>query len=356
MNNRKITLLVNSLGRGGLEKVGANLSIGFSNAGFIVQIISFQDNISFKYKGELINLGVLKRNKSNIANLISRFQKLYNSVVKFSPDYIIDLRNRTKTIQEIVISYYLFRKYDTILTVHGSRLDHYFLKNKKLNNYIYSKIHKTVCVSKGIEKLVINKYNIDNTTTIYNPFILEQTIKDTYYHPRKFIIAIGRMDDNVKGFEYLINAYANSKIKTEVDLLILGDGILIEKYKYLASSLDIGERVFFKGYKRNITSFIQQAEFFVMSSISEGFPMSILESLSIGTPVVSFDSPTGPSEIIEHEKNGLLVKYLSTNELTKAMDRIYFDNDLYKLCKNNTLKSVEKFNLENIIKKWKRIL
>lgn len=353
---KKITLFVNSLGGGGLEKVSANLSIGFSNAGYIVQIISFQDNISFKHEGLLVNLGALKNTKSNISNLVSRFRKLKQSVIEFSPDYIIDLRNRTKTIQELAISLLIFRNYKTILTIHGSRLNHYFLKSNYLNKYIYSNIHKTVCVSEGIEKLVINKYHLNNTTTIYNPFIAEHTVDTLNVHSRKFILAIGRMDDDVKGFDYLINSYANSEIKNNVDLLILGDGVLIDKYKLLATDLNIEEKVIFRGYQNNVIPFYKQTEFFVMSSRSEGFPMSILESLSNGSPVISFDSPTGPSEIIEHESNGLLVEYLNINRLSEALDRMYFDKQLYETCKNNALKSIDKFSMKNIIDEWNNIL
>ena len=351
-----LVLLVDSLSDGGAEKVGANLSLGFEEAGYNVLIISFQNKIDYEYGGKLINLGKLKTNDiSNISNKISRIIFLKKKIDEFKPKYIIDFRSRYKYIQEIVLYHFIFKNHKTILTIQSSHFDYCFIKSHYWSKKIHNNIYKTICVSKGVENLVVDEYGIENTKLIYNPITYTPIKINKNLHSRKFILAVGRMNDDVKGFDYLINAYANSKIKNEVDLLILGDGKLLTKYKQLASELNISNKIFFKGFKSNIEFFFNQAIFFIMSSRKEGFPMTILESLSLETPVVSFDTPTGPSEIIKHEYNGLLVEYLNTEKLTEAMDRMYLDRNLYKHCKGNSKKSVTKFNLNNIIEEWKKL-
>ena len=96
--------------------------------------------------------------------------------------------------------------------------------------------------------------------------------------------------------------------------------------------------------------------FTILTSKYEGFPTMLIESLSQGTPVISVDCQSGPSEIIIEAQNGLLVPNNNPYLLSEAMNRFVTDNNLYLFCKNNAKKSVEKFNKEHISKDWKQII
>lgn len=352
----KITLLTDCLCSGGAERVCANLSIVFFKQNYKVQIISFQDNIVYDYKGELVNLGKLKTNdKSNISNQISRLITLKKHLKLFSPDIVIDFRSRFRLIQEIIMYYSVFKKYKTILTIHSSSFKYTFIKSNYWVRKIHNSLYKTVCVSNGIEKLIKNEYNIKNTHTIFNPLILKSNNNAYTIHTKDYILAVGRMNDNVKGFDLLLKAYSNSEVKIHLDLLILGEGKLKNEYTKLAKKLNIKDKVVFLDFQSNIANYYKNARFSIMSSRYEGFGMVLIESLSCKIPVVSFNTPHGPSEIIEHEQNGLLVEYLNTDKLSEALDRMYFDKELYNHCKSNSKKSVEKFKIKNIIKEWEKL-
>jgi N-acetylgalactosamine-N,N'-diacetylbacillosaminyl-diphospho-undecaprenol 4-alpha-N-acetylgalactosaminyltransferase len=84
--------------------------------------------------------------------------------------------------------------------------------------------------------------------------------------------------------------------------------------------------------------------------------MVILEALSSGIPVVSFDCETGPSELVKNEYNGLLVENQNFEALQEAFERMVDDSQLYYLCKENAKASVISFSNENSVEKWLSLL
>ena len=93
-----------------------------------------------------------------------------------------------------------------------------------------------------------------------------------------------------------------------------------------------------------------------MSSLSEGFPMVLIEALDLKTPVISFDCNSGPNEIIQHEINGLLVKDQNSEKLIEAMERLVLDEVFYKKIKNNLESMCNQFTEELIIETWIKLL
>jgi N-acetylgalactosamine-N,N'-diacetylbacillosaminyl-diphospho-undecaprenol 4-alpha-N-acetylgalactosaminyltransferase len=97
---------------------------------------------------------------------------------------------------------------------------------------------------------------------------------------------------------------------------------------------------------------MKYADFFILNSKHEGFPNVLLEALACETPVIATNCETGPSEIIENEKNGLLIPVEDEEALKDAMEKLFHDRGLYDKLKANSSKSVEKFAVENIVKDW----
>ncbi len=84
--------------------------------------------------------------------------------------------------------------------------------------------------------------------------------------------------------------------------------------------------------------------------------MSIIESLASGTPVISVDCPSGPSEIIVTNSNGILVENNNPLALSNAFNTFINDETLYKKCKENAVSSVQHLDVNIVANEWKNLL
>ena len=305
--NKKIALIGDSLAGGGAEKVHATLSIFFSKNNIEVHNIILLDWISYDFAGVLINLGKMK--SITALDKLKRLYFLRKYLLQNQFDYIIDFRYRVNTLNEILISHLVY-KTPSIYTVHSGIIENYIPKSNFIANLIYGK-HTIVTVSKAIEEVLKNRVK-SVIKTIYNPFDIDKIINlsNEFIPPeKKYILAVGRMNEKVKQLDKLIEAYSLSKLPTkEVFLVIIGDGRYLEDLKELVVQKKMTNKVLFKGYQTNLHPYQKNAIFSVLSSKNEGLPGVIIESLITETPVVSFDCFCGPNEIITNYENGILVE------------------------------------------------
>jgi glycosyltransferase involved in cell wall biosynthesis len=123
----------------------------------------------------------------------------------------------------------------------------------------------------------------------------------------KVAIAAGRLSSQ-KGFDLLIEAFGLVAARhPDWQLRIFGVGTERAKLAAQIEKLGLAGRVQLKGTTRQMDEQLAAASVYVLSSRFEGLPMVLLEAITVGLPAVAFDCPTGPAEIIEHGRNGLLV-------------------------------------------------
>ena len=131
------------------------------------------------------------------------------------------------------------------------------------------------------------------------------------------ILSVGNLKA-VKNQALLIRAFARLA-SPNATLMILGEGALRPELERLATELGVGNRVILPGFQSDPTPFYETANLFVLSSDYEGFGNVIVEALATGTPVVSTDCPSGPSEILEGGKWGRLTPVGDVDALAMAM-------------------------------------
>ena len=256
-----------------------------------------------------------------------------------------------------------------VTTFHGFdiTIDTPMNSYRKNRHHVFSYSTKIIAVSKFIEQKLIDKgcpkekiiqHYIGVDTDVFKPS--EQLPENGRF------LFVGRLVKK-KGAEYLIKAFHEAiKTNPNIKLRIVGDGPLMEELKTLT------ENIFKKGNPNAITFVgklppeevqkeIQQAQALCAPSITddsgdqEGLPISILESLSSGTPVIATYS-AGIAEAVEDDKNGYLVKEKDIEGIAKAIISISQNNETRdRLAKEARKKAVENFNLNTQCEKLERI-
>jgi len=357
----KICLVGDCLSGGGAERVHAFLSDYFWSKGIEVHNVVVQDLITYDFSGELLNLGLLKDDKNGFGNKLKRFIVLRKYIKEHKFDYVIDFRMRRKKLQDLLISRLVYTV-PAIYTVHHYLIDWYMPAASWLTRLIYNTAYGVISITLKMKKDIEDRHGLKNVNNIYNPVNLdyidkrlEEKEKDIDF---KYILAAGSMgDENIKQFDKLMEAYADSILPgAGIKLVIIGQGSRKTALQELSERMGLIDKVIFKGFQENPYVYMRNALFFVLSSKYEGLPMVMLESLACGTPVVSFDCFTGPSEIITDRQNGLLIEDQNVAALTNGMNLMFKDEALYARCKQNARASVDKFSLENIGAQWLKYL
>jgi GalNAc-alpha-(1->4)-GalNAc-alpha-(1->3)-diNAcBac-PP-undecaprenol alpha-1,4-N-acetyl-D-galactosaminyltransferase len=350
---KKIIFVAQTLNRGGAERVVSLLSQEFENIGYKVKIILFDDKVQYEHGGEIININTPASSSYfiKIIRIFQRIRRLKKIFKNERADCIFSFMESCNfasilTGEKVVVS----------IRNNPNKKHNWYQKILIKSLYKFKNVKKIVTVSKEIENILNKDYNLKNTTTILNPIIINNTykIKENLSKYQPYIVSVGRLNTQ-KNFEMLIKAYSKTTTQAKAKLLIVGEGSERMKLEQLIKSLKLENKVLLIGKKENIKDYYLQSSMFVLSSSFVGFPNVLLEALSNSCACIATNCPTGPNEIITNEENGLLVENENDELMSKAIDRLYFDDELKKRFRSNAQKSIEHLKLEQIATKWLEI-
>ncbi|GAA4943466.1 glycosyltransferase [Algibacter agarivorans] len=358
MNHKKhICIIVDCFCGGGAEKVAASFSFLLEKKGYKVSIISLRDDITYKYTGELYNLGRNEPSVKWIKQLkkVVLFRKYYKSI---NADFYVDFRMRNRFIMESLLHLFVFKSRKMVMSIQHYNIA-YHIPKSAIFKKVYSQVKAIAAVSNDIVAELKTYHTFNNvkyTPNFVNKDLLVTSKSPPNNIPNNAVLAIGRLNNPVKQFDKLILSYKNTKtFKKGIPLIILGDGPDRLKLEALIEANNLQSSVKLLGFVPNPYDYIKQCKFLVLCSKYEGMPLVILETLTLGKPVVSFDCKSGPSELIIHKENGLLVKDQDFHELEKSIDLLQEDELLYKRLTNNATSSMGKFSGKEIIKDWEAV-
>ncbi len=358
--HKKICIVSICLAKGGAERSCAMLSEMLVAQGHEVHIAILTNAVQFPYSGTLFNLGKFKKPNERFSGRFKRLLKLRRYLKRHQFDVLIDHRTKNDYYRELFYDKMIYKGFKKIFVVHSSNPALYLTQKPREFAKIYNRNAATVGVSNYISETILPSFGVHNATTIHNAFNPDWgESKDALPEnliSGKYILSYGRIDEPVKDFTFLLNAYTASNLwKQGIQLVILGDGDDKKALQEFTKSLPgASQIVFLPG--QSPFHIISNAAFVTLTSRFEGFPMVLVESLSLGVPVVSLDIVSGPSEIVKHEQNGLLVAKRDVSLFAEAMQRMSTDGILREKCKANAKASVAQFSTKEIAKKWNQLL
>jgi glycosyltransferase involved in cell wall biosynthesis len=172
----------------------------------------------------------------------------------------------------------------------------------------------------------------------------------------KVVVAAGRVTPQ-KGFDRLLPVWAKlAPEHPDWELRIWGDGKGLRKLRRQAEELGIADSARLMGFTKKLHDEFADSSLYVMSSRREGFPMVLLEAMSSGLPVVSFDCPTGPRDIIREGVDGYVVPDGDGDALGAAMARLMDDEEKRKAFGAAAVQGAARYDLGTIAHRWEELL
>ncbi len=228
--------------------------------------------------------------------------------------------------------------------------------NHNLDLWATNKSSNSVCyVTDDILKKYNGKHRLNNRTVIYNginPINFEDFTKpESFDLSKNNIVIVGRVSD-VKGINYAIEAMKSPMMPENTILHIVGDGPLLESHRRTAGNLS---NIIFHGFRRDALNFIAHADALLMPSLHEGLPYTLLESMSLGTPVI-VSAVGGMAEIIDDRVTGLLMPSKSSKAIVEACSTVLGDEQFARTLSENAAKlQREKFTLDQMAESYLKV-
>lgn len=347
----KLDFIISSLGGGGAERVLTLMVNSLAkNPKYKISVITL-----FKGKGDYqldpaitrVELNQIKLIPSHTFRSIISLCRYYKNKSN-RPDIIISYITLTNLIAIIVAKIYSIK---IIAQEHNSHLRH-MSGRKKISNFTKKYIYRwadvvTVLTSFDIE--FYKKHNV-NVYVMPNPCSFTP-ITDNSHKREKTILAVGHLDRyHHKGFDNLIKLIAPIlKEYPDWQLKIAGSGDSgLTLLTRLAEEYGIKNEIIFTGFINNVSEVMHQSSIFILPSRFEGLPMVLLEAMSQGMACIAYDCKTGPSDIIENNKNGLLIDNQNVIKMQSGLHKLLKDNSLRKELSENGIISLNKFHISVI--------
>ncbi len=205
-----------------------------------------------------------------------------------------------------------------------------------------------------------NKYNAYFKSKIKRSWVIPNAIPiaaetgNTLDQP--MAIAIGRFVPE-KGFERMVNIWASVlQAKPTWKLKIIGDGPLKESVRQIIRDKQLEDHILIEPATHEIEKHYRNASIFVMTSHFEGLPMVLLEAMEYGMPIVAFDCPSGPRQIIKDNEDGFLIENNNNNQFVAKIITLIEDDTLRKQMGKKAKYNIQRFSANQIVPLWENLI
>ena len=357
--NIKLLTIIESLGKGGAERVLVNTVPELKKIGIDCEIIILFNKDDLAQELEEFGIKVHRlelSNKWNIFEAIIKLNRIYRN-----KNYDIVHAHLFFAHFHTALSLLFNKKIKKVVTFHNLGFDEYPANSliKKTRKKIEELCVKTFDLKTAVSNAVKEHYsfhlNLKNVKIINNSFPIA-TFEKYKTKKEKFnsftILTPGRFVPK-KGHKYLIEAInILNKRKLNLNFLFIGDGPLKNSIKVETekiSNIDILDAL----PHNELMKLYRNVDLIVIPSIYEAFGLVVGEAMIMEIPIIA-TKVDGIVEMIENRKEGLLVEPANPQELADAIEEMYLNKVLRENLIINAKEKIKEFDTENIAKKWKK--
>lgn len=221
--------------------------------------------------------------------------------------------------------------------------------------YIYKNTAATVVLSPCYidEYKSIIKKKATNIYSIYNPSPIQPIEEIDWKKKEQMVLFVGRLEKQ-KSVEKLIHIWAKLNV-SGWKLCIVGSGSQEQYLKELALKLNVSDRITFEGQQPSLT-YYRKAKILCLTSIYEGYPMTVIECQSCGVVPVIYASFTASYDMITSGKDGIVIPAFDEEKYIMELRRLMNNDDNLKQMSYNCVKTAKRYSINSIIDKWVEII
>lgn len=361
MHNPNIKLLIADIRKsGGTERAVVNIANDLAEKGFNVNIISIfsekgdsayplSKEVFINHLNVFFQTGIVKRVFIGFKELFDKLKVVYKdsaNTIFMATDpfvsFVLARLHTQKSDNRIIVCEHMALSISKRYSVLFRQL---FLQ--KVDSFVVLTKRDQLFLQKILPKM--NCEVIPNRISFY-----PETLTD---YSSKTILTIGRLE-NQKNYIELIQLVSPILKKYEDwHLIIVGEGSQKEQIEEKIKENEMSRHVSIAPPTKDIESYFRTCSIYAMSSIYEGFPMVLLEAKSFGLPIVAYDCPNGPAEMIQNDKDGFLVNMHDQDDFRKRLESLMLNSSMRSDFGKIGSEDVQsRFSKKAVVAKWLELI
>jgi len=358
MHLKKLCLVIPSLQAGGMERVMSELASNFAERSDLkvhIVLYGITRELFYPLRGEIIiHTPAFRFNNSlRVFSTMRTMLYLRTEIRKISPDVILSFGEYWNSFVLITLKLLPYRIYISDRCQPDKVLG-------KLHDWLRKKLYPgasgIIVQTKKAEEIYRSEYKNRNIHTIGNP--VRSIATRSNVQRENIILTVGRLIKS-KNHDKLIEIFIRIS-KPDWKLVIVGYDHLkqnvSENLFRIIRENRAEDRIILAGKQTDVESFYLQSKIFAFTSDSEGFPNVIGEAMAAGLPVIAFDCIAGPSEMIENDKNGILVPLYDYRTFEGKLNALMDDPDLRTRLGEQARVDIRRFSIDVIAERYINVL
>ncbi len=351
MPMKKVLTVLPEMDVGGGQKMAVEIAAHVKDEQIQVRVLSLYpcrhtviDELASRHE---VNVQYLSKKKGIDLRVICQ---LYRAIKEFKPDVIhAHLRVMPYLLLPMLLNGTPLRYY-TVHSLADKENRHAMVRHVLAFSFRHCKV-KPVAISEVCRKSISQVYHLpqESIPCIYNGIDIQRFARTSPYsggdQGMVDFIAVGRLSPE-KNYALMLAAFHRAHQKqANIRLIVLGDGGLRRELEDRCKSLALEGCVNLRGVTDDVEDHLHRAQVFLMSSDYEGLPVSVLEAMAAGLPIISTKAG-GVVDVVENRGNGLLVDVGDEDGLAAAIERLARDPQLRAAFSQRSLQLAQKYSIE----------